>query len=402
MNSEKRMIIKPTYMLLLILLTSIHGNNAKAQISEKKLDFLKLEHNKIINESALISVFEKLRNRESISIIHIGDSHIQADMFTGKIRNSLMHYFNCDSSANRGNIFPYSIAQSNEPDDYAITLNGSWKFENITKATKETEFGFQGINLKSTTDSLKLKLKLHNKNIHYQFSKIAVQMETSGQIIKIKSDNQQIAEYSKKEDFVEVTFSEPITEVNLHISFNKKSKLILKGILLLDKKCPINYYTIGHNGARAQHYLTQPDFLKSLNHLNPDLIILSLGTNDVYDKDVNLSKIKEHFHLLLKELSIISNSILICSPADHMIQTKESNPNLALLSDFLKTQAGEKIAFWDFNKLMGGEGSIMNWHEEKLAYHDLIHFTKAGYWIQSDLFIQTFLHHYERYINGNN
>ncbi|HEU4497482.1 MAG TPA: hypothetical protein VFR70_10560, partial [Flavobacterium sp.] len=74
-----------------------------------------LPENRIHNSRALKSFYEKLnRNRQSrsgkINIVHIGDSHIQADLMTNSIRKKLQQEF---GNGGRGFIFPYSLARTN-------------------------------------------------------------------------------------------------------------------------------------------------------------------------------------------------------------------------------------------------------------------------------------------------
>ena len=72
-------------------------------------------NNVISNEKALVTIFDKLYQLEEnqdrkVRIVHIGDSHIQADIFTAKIRYRMQQYF---GNAGFGFTFPYSLAFTN-------------------------------------------------------------------------------------------------------------------------------------------------------------------------------------------------------------------------------------------------------------------------------------------------
>ena len=43
---------------------------------------------------------------------------------------------------------------------------------------------------------------------------------------------------------------------------------------------------------------------------------------------------------------------------------------------------------WDFFEIMGGLGSAQDWYENKLMPYDRIHFTRQGYRIKANLFIE--------------
>ncbi|MEL6845136.1 MAG: hypothetical protein AAFP02_18165, partial [Bacteroidota bacterium] len=91
--------------------------------------FLKLDQNAILNQNQSIAqVYELLRQveageRRTINIVHIGDSHLQADWFSGHVRMALHRRF---GSAGRGLIFPYKLANTNSPPDIHVATNIRW------------------------------------------------------------------------------------------------------------------------------------------------------------------------------------------------------------------------------------------------------------------------------------
>ncbi len=71
--------------------------------------------NDIQNPNALLGFYEKMFQLEKsksgkINIVHIGDSHIQADLFTAKIRSQFQKVY---GNAGFGFTFPYSVAKTN-------------------------------------------------------------------------------------------------------------------------------------------------------------------------------------------------------------------------------------------------------------------------------------------------
>ncbi len=67
-------------------------------------------------------VFE---NRGKVRILHIGGSHLQADVISGRIREHLVKEYP-GASAGRGFVFPYSAARTNTPASYASYYKGIW------------------------------------------------------------------------------------------------------------------------------------------------------------------------------------------------------------------------------------------------------------------------------------
>ncbi|PIX15471.1 MAG: hypothetical protein COZ74_00240, partial [Flavobacteriaceae bacterium CG_4_8_14_3_um_filter_31_8] len=66
----------------------------------------------------LDSVFEG--KKDKIHIFHIGGSHIQADIYSNKLRTYLQNT-NDVSMAQRGFIFPFHLARTNNPSNYKIS-----------------------------------------------------------------------------------------------------------------------------------------------------------------------------------------------------------------------------------------------------------------------------------------
>ncbi|MDX5347767.1 MAG: hypothetical protein LPK19_11025, partial [Hymenobacteraceae bacterium] len=109
-------------LFLFVLFGTAAGAQPAVQDSLKqKLPFLEVKQNVLLNDSAgLQDFYYKLLDlqetgSEVVSVVHIGDSHIQADLFSGRVRQELHKYY---GNAGRGLIFPYKVARTNEPWSY--------------------------------------------------------------------------------------------------------------------------------------------------------------------------------------------------------------------------------------------------------------------------------------------
>jgi len=90
-------------------------------------------------------------------IAHIGDSHIQADMFSGKIR---------------GLVFPYKAAKTNGPADYRSYTNCSWDTKRVIATSNQTPIGISGITIKTSCDTSFVRLKMKEGVLDYHFNRI--------------------------------------------------------------------------------------------------------------------------------------------------------------------------------------------------------------------------------------
>ena len=84
-------------------------------------------------------------NNSKLSILHIGDSHIQADVFTGQTRKLLASWLN-DKQFTRGFTFPYQLYGSNPPDDFKAEWKGDWQ-----RVTDSSNIGISGVSVATSS-----------------------------------------------------------------------------------------------------------------------------------------------------------------------------------------------------------------------------------------------------------
>lgn len=105
-------------------------------------------------------VFE---NRGQIRILHIGGSHLQADVISGRIREHLIKEYP-GANAGRGFIFPYSAAKTNTPSTYASYYKGIWdKNRNIQKEITKP-LGLLGIAISTSDPRAEISILLDKYN----------------------------------------------------------------------------------------------------------------------------------------------------------------------------------------------------------------------------------------------
>ncbi|WP_343695519.1 GDSL-type esterase/lipase family protein [Flavobacterium sp.] len=309
--------------------------------------------NHIYNAKVLESLFKKLKDNESdnnqkINIVHIGDSHIQGDLMTNKIRKILQQKF---GNAGRGLVFPYQLAKTNGSYNERFRCNRVWESYRNIYPVRNYPIGLSGMAL--WRDNGGFLVELNVKDPSYKFNSIKIItpknenmfdlstasqtkfIETSerkvishkikkGEAISVIADkyNVSIAEIKrannlksnniragrilkiptnetqqrniKTSEFVSLNLesdsychyynSEKALEKIYLIPNKTASKFELNGIVL-EKNAPgIIYSGIGVNGAKYSDYNKYPLFFEQLNALHPDVLIFSLGTNESYEK----------------------------------------------------------------------------------------------------------------------
>lgn len=171
----------------------------------------------------------------------------------------------------------------------------------------------------------------------------------------------------------------------------------------------LSYTDIGINGAFCVTF-TRPDYIEEIVTSRPDLVILSFGTNESYDRRYNpLSHYRQMDDLvrLLRE-SLSGVPMLMTTPPgsyDSFRQhrrrrTYSINSRTPIAVQTIHKYADENgLAVWDVYNILGGaRRACLNWQEAGLMRPDHVHYTPDGYVMQGELFYQAILKAYNEYV----
>ncbi len=332
----------------------------------------------------------ELNNEGQVSIVHIGDSHIQADFLTGTVRRNLQEKF---GNAGRGFVFPYRIARSGGALDVLFKHTGSWEYCNIMNNYTSCNIGVAGFSVtphlnssffidvatKAETDASFNRMTILDINGSFTPSKAFSNFQIS------YSNENTVLNFESLQDSIEI---EPTTFDNILPE--------LQGLVLENGNPGILYHAIGVNGSSTLQYLRSNSFENQIADLDASLVIISFGTNDCYLPSSRFCEtcVKERYRTLIERLRAKNPkiSILLTSPPDHFYHRKYPNQNIQKLRNaMLELVDEENVALWDLYQIMGGERSIQTWHKNELARGDLIHFTKEGYYKQGQLLYEALI-----------
>ena len=160
------MIKKHIYVLWVIHLISLYtySQDTLGFTIPKLYGFENVNGDTISNRNYLNDFFKKLEsqkkfNDKKINILHIGDSHLQADYITHTTRVSLQKIF---GNAGRGFIAPLKISKSNEPFNYQTTSNKTWKSTRCVSSKQLQTIGLSGMSIKTNDKSATIQIKTYN------------------------------------------------------------------------------------------------------------------------------------------------------------------------------------------------------------------------------------------------
>lgn len=340
----------------------------------------------------------------AVNIVHIGDSHLQADIATNDVRELLQLEF---GNAGRGLIAPFRLSGTNQPYNYSFSSNIDWAVQKFMKSWTH-EMGVTGCSLYSAHPEGFVELSTSERYDYNPFSRITllhsgdlcIEQVTDEEGISIGFTQQSVAEGT------DLLLSAPKRMVRL--SLNDCGSLTLFGAYLSNNRPGVIYNVIGNNGAAYSSYNRIDNFGKRLSALRPRLVILSLGTNEAFGSFNALTFITEVDNLI-KDIKrrIPGVKILITTPGEcqRRITTKVRrkgkrrrtttqtsfvvNTNVAKVRSALLSYASrEHIPVYDF---YAAAGPSERWAEHGLFSKDRIHLSGRGYHVQGKMLFEALI-----------
>lgn len=381
---------------------AIDNTDANKVITRRDLThypFLNLAANHIImngsNWTALAGKFESIKSDNgTVSIIHIGDSHIQPDGSTGQVRKILQSEF---GNAGRGLLSPLKITRTNAPLDFKLTTTSPVTTATLMRMPWPVKMGFTGVAVHP--DVLESVFTLSTKQT---FRSLRLYATGKPVVTEITDDGQRIPfTYTPEGYGALVKFDQPVQSVTLHI---KGHDVVIFGFDVRNDSPGILYHNIGNNGATYSTYSFIGNMGRHIAALTPDLIIISLGTNEAFGRlttdmmlaniDMLVNDIRRHnpgAQILLTTPSECQRSVYTRVRRSRRrrarrVRSYSVNSKVALARDAILRYGKEhNIPVYDFYAVAGGEGSSAKWLQSKLLSSDRIHRTWSGYYLEGEL-----------------
>jgi len=350
-----------------------------------------------------------IQGSSQIHIFHIGDSHIQADFFPAEMRKRLQELINGGVSS-RGFLFPYHLAKTNNPPDYKSSSNVEWtRCRNVSQA-ESCQLGVAGISISTNQFPATISINFNQKDFYpFTYNKIRIFYNNTDAFFNFKLTNYNgyiEKTYHNNSGYTDIHLPVYLSNMELQIERedSSDSPFVLSGISFENDDPGITYSSVGVNGAETRSFLKCSLLTSQINAINPEWIIISLGTNDAYPKGYSeLTFYKNYDSLLSLIRSVCPNTpILLTTPGDNYRGNKVlNNNNISASSVIFKLAEKHQAAVWDFFTVMGGLGSINKWNTEGLTNNDRLHLSKKGYQLQGDLLFNAFLQAYDNFISSN-
>ncbi len=340
-----------------------------------------------------------------INIMQIGGSHIQADMWSNKVRNDFQQ-ISPNLNGGRGFIFPFKLANTNNPSYYQITSTGNWEGFRNSISKHQSSWGVAGITAttKDSTASFKLTFK-PDEQTHYDFNSIKVfhNLDSSNYCIDVIADSCISIETNHEIGYTEFKFNsyQERLEVVVYKTDTQKTQFDLYGLSLDNDDNGMVYHSIGVNGASTSSYLRNKLFTKHLKAINPDLVIFCIGINDALDPGFCAKCYEKNYDTLvswIKQVNPNCNFLFVTNTDSYYKKKMPNKRAFEVQQAMINLATKYNQGYWDLFTVMGGLGSIKTWQNNGLAQKDRIHFTKNGYVLLGDLLFSALMKEYERFI----
>lgn len=378
--------------------------------------FIKTNANHIIYNGADWSGVRRAiasASRQPVSIVHIGDSHIQADISTGTTRELLQYDY---GDAGRGLVAPLKMSGTNEPSDYSFTSHGSWTPAKLMGKSWPHTMGFTGTSIRPVTSSSSIIISTGANDDYDPFTSLTIFHNGRLTVKSVTGDEGSTLQVRTipSRDYTQIFLPSPQTSVT--INFASAGDLTVYGASLSGDRPGLFYHAIGNNGAAYETYNRIGNVGAGIAPLEPQLVIISLGTNEAFGR-LNTAAFTASVDRLVKNIRAANPKaqILLTTPMEchrsvtttrkvkvrskakngrkgklrTVTRTSRSytvNANISPLRDaILNYGRSNSIAVWDWYEVAGGKGASANWISHKLFANDRVHHTHSGYNLEGRL-----------------
>lgn len=357
-----------------------------------------------------LSALTSGQRTDPVTILHLGDDHVAADLFTSDLRGQLQSRF---GNAGRGLLPPGVFPAS----DVKFDRGGAWTLKNSAQGDPGL-YGVTGLRMESAGNDAWVRMT-HTRG---PFDWLEVTLGTGPgygtAIVSIDGEPKLIPTSSRTPDRTTVRITSSAREVIIRPRGDGGIALLSLAVGL--ERPGIRYVNLGLPGATAATpgkwdiNFVAADFQR----VQPDLVILGYGTREGFSDKLDIKRYELRASILLQQLKQLAPqaSFMLIGPPDaarlpafaagrggqacrglsegevaryrrlmksedHRLMRWHAPPKLDEVRHALRNVASAHGAyFWDWSRMMGGSCSIHAWAFARppLASPDHVTLTAAG------------------------
>ena len=346
-------------------------------------------------------LFAKLKNAKDhrVTILYIGDSHVQADGFTGELRSRFQQTY---GNAGRGLVFPYSTARTHATVDYSTAHTGRWLNAKNIEAKPQFHLGVSGVTARTVDSDASFRITFKG-SIQPDQKRIRIFLKKDAQSFDftVKSGNSQVfvdvfnTDSTTNNNMVLVDLPSISNEITFTLKKSDTAQVMFEiyGISIETAEDKgVLFHSAGINGAGHYSLLRQDLMKEQLELIRPDAVVIDLGANDFYRGQLDTVTFSAN---LLKIINIIRSATpqvtLILSCSQDIYRGGYSLPDCMVFSDVVREfSKHHQCLFYDWYWVAGGRFSMKQWHQNALSSWDMVHLNHNGYLLKGKLMAESY------------
>ena len=333
--------------------------------------------------------------RGDVRILHVGGSHVQGGTWTNTFRKNLAS-LRYGMDGGRGLVFPYAAAGTNTPMGYQTSYTGTWTASRCLKP--DTVMGVNGMTVSTSDSTATVAFDLvpeERRMWDLRFTVRSIDVLGYGELEPVIIAGRDTVRGRQVEE--RWHFEMPHYVDFFRIGFRGyPGRFTIKGVYLDNPANGLTISEVGVNGAATSSFLKCEDFTRDLQVVKPDLVIFSIGINDLQGTDFDARRFISNYGRLVQAVRRANpHCAFLFTTCNDSWKNGRSNPFGARAERaFEEIAAGCDGAYWDLYEIMGGSGSMDAWVSAGLARPDHIHFTPEGYVILGNLLFNALMDSY--------
>jgi lysophospholipase L1-like esterase len=360
-----------------------------------------------------LSALEKGHSQNAVTILHLGDSHIAADRFSGDLREQFQSRF---GNAGRGMLMPgLYLARGVKFDQ-----GGKWQAALSTGSTPGP-YGLTGAKVFAKGREDWLRLTATDRPFSWTEVTLQTGPDEGSAVIALDGDTKLVPANAPAPGWKTIRLEKSAREIVIR---PKGDGLVtVHGVAIGEQRPGVRYVNLGLPGATATTPLSwnADELAADLQRISPNLLVLGYGTEESFEDTLNIREYETKVTRMLGTLrqAAPGASLLVIGPPDvarlpnfasgtnrtasdvcRALSPQERanyaqrvrNGDLRLarwhppirLEDvrqaLRRAAAANQAYFWDWSKMMGGTCGIHAWvhSEPPLAANDHVHLTEEG------------------------
>jgi hypothetical protein len=378
-----------------------------------------------------LGALESGRVSDAVTILHLGDSHIAADRFSGDMREQFQSRF---GNAGRGMVMPGLYMTRGVKFDQG----GDWVAA-LSTGGSPGPYGLTGVKVSASRRDDWLRLTTTDRPFGWAEVTLQTGPGQGSAIVATDGEGKQAPLASAAQGWKTVRLDRQARE--LIIRPKGDGPITVHSIVTGEDRAGVRYVSLGLPGATAMTPLawSATQLTQELNQIAPGLIVIGYGTEESFEDELNMRDYESRVMAVLSTLRQMAPqaSLLVIGPPDvarlpkfagagarssdvcRALSPQERatygqrlragdqrlsrwHPPLRLDEvryALRRAAAANKAYFWDWSKIMGGSCGIHAWvhSDPPLAAGDHVHLTEEGSKRSARLLFRELMNGYDSY-----